>query len=37
LAGLGNAAVIDTDPAEWNYGECRELTPEEIHEGRPAG
>jgi probable phosphoglycerate mutase len=37
LAGLGNGASIDPDLAEWNYGEYEGLTPEQIHEGRPAG
>jgi probable phosphoglycerate mutase len=35
LAGLGAAAVIDPDLAEWNYGEYEGLTPKQIHEGAP--
>ena len=35
LAGLGNAAVIDPELAEWNYGEYEGLTPEQIHEKAP--
>ena len=35
LAGLGNAAVIDPELAEWNYGEYEGLTPEQIHEQAP--
>lgn len=35
LAGLGNAAVIDPDLVEWNYGEYEGLTPKQIHEKRP--
>ena len=36
LAGLGNAAVIDPDLAEWNYGEYEGLTPEQINQRAPA-
>ena len=35
LAGLGNAAVIDPNLVEWNYGEYEGLTPKQIHEKRP--
>jgi broad specificity phosphatase PhoE len=35
LAGLGDAAVIERDLTEWNYGEYEGLTPKEIHEMRP--
>jgi broad specificity phosphatase PhoE len=35
LAGLGNAAAIDPDLVEWNYGEYEGLTPEQIHERAP--
>jgi broad specificity phosphatase PhoE len=35
LAGLGNAAIIDPELAEWNYGEYEGLTPEQIHEKAP--
>jgi probable phosphoglycerate mutase len=35
LAGLGNAAAIDPELAEWNYGEYEGLTPEQIHEKAP--
>ena len=37
LAGLGNAAVIDPNLVEWNYGEYEGLTPKQIHEKRPSG
>jgi broad specificity phosphatase PhoE len=35
LAGLCNAAVIDPELGEWNYGEYEGLTPEQIHEKTP--
>lgn len=35
LAGLSNVAVIDTDLAEWNYGEYEGVTTNEIQQGRP--
>ncbi len=35
LAGLGNAAVIDLELAEWSYGEYEGFTPEQIHEKAP--
>jgi len=35
LAGLGAAAVIDPDLAEWNYGEYEGLTPKQIYKQAP--
>jgi broad specificity phosphatase PhoE len=35
LAGLGNAAIIDPNLVEWNYGAYEGLTPKQIHETRP--
>jgi probable phosphoglycerate mutase len=35
LAGLGEAAVIDPDLVEWNYGDYEGLTPAQIHAERP--
>ena len=35
LAGLGNAAVIDPNLVEWNYGEYEGLTPKQIQERAP--
>jgi broad specificity phosphatase PhoE len=35
LAGLGNAAVINPDLVEWNYGEYEGLTPKQIEEKAP--
>ena len=35
LACLGNAAIIDPELAEWNYGKYEGMTPEEIHKLAP--
>jgi broad specificity phosphatase PhoE len=35
LAGLGDQVVVNTDLAEWNYGEYEGLTPDEIHKVAP--
>lgn len=35
LSGLGEAAVIEPDLIEWNYGEYEGLTPDQIHAVRP--
>jgi probable phosphoglycerate mutase len=35
LAGLGNAAVVDADLMEWDYGRYEGLTPPQIHETAP--
>jgi broad specificity phosphatase PhoE len=35
LAGLGDAAVIMPELAEWHYGEYEGLTPEQIHNKTP--
>lgn len=34
-AGLGEAAVVEPDLVEWNYGEYEGLTPKQIHETAP--
>ena len=35
LAGLGEAAIVDADLTEWNYGRYEGLTPAQIHETAP--